>query len=139
MGDSPLRIDEILLKKGWVTAEQLQSAREKLAEEEKNGRKIRIGEFLVELKLLTADRLREALATQDKVPMRCPACKKTYNVRGFKPGTRALCKACGKALVPPATSTDLHVDDTTENLQHVPVGEAVDAALADSIPGYKIE
>src|SRR5882672_5893738 len=111
MGDTQLRIDEILLKKGWVTAEQLRTSREKLLEEEKKGRQIRIGEFLVELKLLTPDQLREALTAQDKVPMRCPACKKTYNVRGFKPGTRALCKACGKALVPPATSTDLHVDD----------------------------
>lgn len=132
-------IEQILLKKGWVTAEQLKAARDRQEEEGKKGKKIRIGEALVDLGFVPAERIREALGMQGKAPMRCPSCGKSYNVWGYKAGMKPQCKTCGKALVPADPTADLHVEDTGTQVQHVPVGESVDPSVVDLVPGYRIE
>jgi len=132
-------IEQILLRKGWVTPEQIAAARQKQQEASGQGKSIRIGEALVEMKAVTPEQVRGALAQQDKVQMRCPTCRKTYNVKGLRAGTRAVCRKCGSVLVPPGTSTDVHAEDSESSLQHVPAGVAVDPGLADLVPGYRIE
>ena len=134
-------LEHVLLKKGWATLDQLKQARQKLSEELAKGRNLKLGDALVEMKLLTPERLKEASAPQTKVPMKCPTCAKTYYVKGFRPGSRALCKSCKVALVPVGSITDIHPEDVTTgtDLQQVPVGEAVDPAWIDLIPGYHIE
>jgi predicted Ser/Thr protein kinase len=132
-------IEHLLLKKGWVTPEQIKTAHDKKAEHAKAGKSIRIGEALIELGMLKPEQVREALAEQGKVPMRCPNCKKTYNVKGLRAGTRAVCKACRTVLVAPETLTDVHAEDTGTSIQHVLAGEAVDPAVVDMVPGYRIE
>src|SRR5581483_11316214 len=101
--DPNLGIEMILFYNGWATTEQIHAGRRMQEEELAKGRKIRIGEALVELKILTPERVKEALLLQDKIPMRCVPCGKTFNVRGLKPGSRALCTTCKTPLVPAGT------------------------------------
>jgi serine/threonine protein kinase/tetratricopeptide (TPR) repeat protein len=132
-------LEKIVTLKGWATKEQVRKALDFQFAEAAKGRKLRLGEAMVELGFLKADQVRQALRLQDKVPMRCPTCGKVFNVRGYRPGTRALCKTCKAPLVPPDSVTDLHVDDTTGGLQQVQVGEAVESAVVDLVPGFAIE
>jgi len=131
---------ELLLEKGWVTMDQMEAALKKQDEEERKGRKTRLGPTLLEMGALTADRLRDALAVQGKTPMRCPSCQKVLNVRGLKPGTRALCPTCRTALLPTGSiSTGPAQEKTPASRRRMPSGEGVDAELADLISGYRIE
>ncbi len=134
-------IEKILIEKGWVTQDQVKAALGRQEEEARQGRKVRLGQALLAAGTITPDQLREALAAQGKTPMRCPSCGKLYNVKGYSAGTRALCRACGLPLVPPATLGAAPVEDSGEGgaLRRVPVGDAVDPILADLIPGYRIE
>lgn len=134
-------LEKILLERGWTTQAQIQAALSRIQEEERQGRKVRLGQALLAMGVITPEQLRQALAAQGKAPMRCPSCNKLYNVKGYAAGTRALCRTCGVALVPPATLGSAPVEDSNEGaaLRRVPVGDAVDPALADLIPGYRLE
>jgi hypothetical protein len=133
------RIDRILLKKGWVTEDQLKGAVQKQETEAKRGRRLLLGEILVEMGLLKPEQVREVLALQGMVPMRCPGCRKMFNVKRPAPGNRMVCRTCRTPLVAPESALDLHVEETHGGLQHEPVGKDIDPALADLIPGYTIE
>lgn len=137
-------LEHLLLKKGIASLDQIMQGRQKQQEESKNGRAIRLGDALIELGVLTRERLKEVTtpeAPPAKVPMKCPSCAKTYYVKSLRPGTRALCKACKVPLVPVGSITDIHPEDvaTGTDLVQAPVGEAVDPALVDLIPGYHLE
>ncbi|HEV3029568.1 MAG TPA: serine/threonine-protein kinase, partial [Planctomycetota bacterium] len=132
-------LEHVLLKKGWTTLEKLQEARRKQAELSEQGRSASLADVLVGLQIVPPERLREAEALREKAPMKCPKCGKTYTVRGYRPGTRALCKTCKTALVPAGSITDVQPDDNGTDLQQVPVGEAIDSSMVDVIPGYQLE
>ena len=72
----------------------------------------------------------------DKMLMRCTSCRKTYNVRGYKPGTTRLCRNCNAPLVILSTPTDLHVSDTGPGVRRA---QSAPPIAADLIPGYTIE
>jgi serine/threonine protein kinase len=134
-------LEKILLERGWTSQDQIKAALVRIQEEERQGRKVRIGQALLMTGAITSEQLRQALAAQGKAPMRCPSCNKLYNVKGYAAGTRALCRTCGVALVSPTTLGAAPVEDAGEGaaLRRVPVGDAVDPALADLIPGYRLE
>lgn len=136
---SDSEIEHLLLKQGSVTLEQIKQGRERQAEEGKRGRKLRIGEALVELKLLSPEKDLELLAAAGKVSMRCPGCSKVYRVPPPRPGTRVLCKACKVPVVPANAPADARADESGTGLQHVPVGDPADPAWTDLVPGYQIE
>ena len=132
-------LGKVAIEKGWITSAQLEEAVKLQAEAKGRGESLRLGEALVRLEVLTPDQVRQALLTQDKVTMRCPSCRKTFNVKGYKPGTRPLCKGCNVPLVLATSPTALHVSDTSAGVQRTPAGTPADPALADLIHGYKIE
>ncbi len=131
-------LEKILLDKGWITQQQLAAAQEEIRAEERQGRKMRLGQALLKSGAITPEQLRQALEMQGKTPMRCPSCGKLYNVKGYTAGTRAPCRACGVALVPPGTALAEDAGDEGP-LRRVPVGEEISPAMADLIPGYRIE
>ncbi len=134
----PASMGQILLEKGWVTPEQLQAALRKKAEALEGGKTVRLGEVLVEMGILTAAQAQEALGLQDTVRMRCPSCGKTYNVKGSKAGTEAVCRNCRVALVTASGPVNLKVDDTTVCPPRRPAGETLDESLVNLIPGYRL-
>jgi serine/threonine-protein kinase len=135
----PASLGQILLDKGWVTPEQLQSALRKQAEILASGKTIRLGEALVDLGLLTAEKMKEALAQQETAPMRCPSCRTAYNIRGAKDGARPSCPKCkvslGPASGPPGPGK---AEGAGLSLQKRPAGEAFDPKLETLIPGYRL-
>jgi hypothetical protein len=139
--EEPAGLEKILIEKGWVTPDQVKAAVARQAQEAKEGRPVRLGESLVALGFAKPEQIREALALQGRTPMRCPTCKKTYNVKSPKPGTRVMCKVCRVPLSVPGSITDLHAEDTDTGtgLQPTLMGEAADPSLVDLIPGYAIE
>jgi predicted Ser/Thr protein kinase len=137
--EQELSLETILLDKGWITPDQLKKALEFQAAESRDGKKARLGQILVRLEAVTRVQLRQALLLQGKTPMRCAPCNKNYNIKGLKPGRRALCKVCRAPLVSLVAADDLHADDAEAGAHQVPVGESVDPSLAGLIPGYEIE
>lgn len=135
----PPGLGQIAVERNWISKEQLDAAIRLQAEEKAKGNPMQLGEALVKSGALTPEQVRQALTAQDKTPMRCPTCRKAYNVRGIKPGTRAMCRTCNVPLVPVVSTTDVRASDPGENLKRSPAGEPVDPALADLLPGYRIE
>ncbi len=133
-------LGKIVTDKGWVKPEQLEAAAKLQSEAAAKGEKLRLGEALVRLSAITEEQLRLALVVQDKVTFRCAPCGKNFNVRGYKPGTRIHCKTCNGPLEPVTTSVAAPVSDTAGGeLRRTPAGKEIDPALADLVPGYKIE
>jgi serine/threonine-protein kinase len=141
--DAPGRegsLGQIALARGWVRQEQLEAAAKLQEEALGRGEKLRLGEALVRLGALNEEQVRQALGAQDKQSFRCPACNKTFNVRGLKPGVRIHCKSCNGVLEPVAAPPLGPVSDTNAaELRRSPVGKEVDPALVDRVPGYTIE
>ncbi|MBI3272726.1 MAG: redoxin domain-containing protein [Planctomycetes bacterium] len=106
--DSPLRRQESLLgaeavRRGWLTQEQVHAAIRQQGLDEAAGRPRRLGEILVERKLLTQAQVVDLLARQGKALYACPRCGARYNVPGGpEPGT-VLCPKC---KVPLARAND---------------------------------
>ena len=134
-------LEKILLDKGWVRPDQIQAARERIQEEERQGRRLRLGQALLQAGAVTPERLREALALQGKTPMRCPSCGKLYNVKGYTPGSRALCRACGAelALPGPTGGAGPVEEGPVVATRRAPDPGVADSLPADLVPGCRLE
>jgi serine/threonine-protein kinase len=153
--------EKVVVEKGWATPEQVEAAVKHRAEKKAQGELISLSQALVSLGTITPAQAREALGAQEKMSMRCPTCRKVFNVWG-KPGARTLCRTCKVALVPTGASFVTASETSTAPAATptatatapaaasasptapapvptpVPAADAVDATLASLIPGYRI-
>jgi hypothetical protein len=88
----------IAVRKQFLSEEDAERALKKQKALEEKGEKKRLGEILVEYRLLTPDQVDAILAIQKKSILECPKCSAAFNVEGMKPGKKFRCKVCKTSL-----------------------------------------
>jgi hypothetical protein len=116
----------------------------------------RLGEILLEKKMLTREQVLMVLRAQGKRILACRACRKSYNVHGWRTDEVYRCKHCGEHLAIPFKVSEPAVSDSilvsTRELRAVrgvpeapepkqekkPGESGVSKAIAHLLPGYEI-
>jgi len=96
----------------FLTREDLEKALRLQADLGKLGVHKRLGEILLERKVLTRDQVLLVLRAQGKHILTCQACKKSYNVHHYRPYETYTCKHCSANLTAPTKAVDTAVNDS---------------------------
>ncbi len=129
---------------GFLTREDLAKALRFQEDLRRVGVEKRLGEILLEKKILTRQQVLLTLRAQGKRIMTCRSCKKSYNIHHYRPGETYVCKHCAAPLHPPAPPIDTRVQDSVI-IDAAAVKEALDRRkkrvpghLVHLLPGYEL-
>jgi serine/threonine-protein kinase len=134
----------------FLLREDLEKALKLQADLDRVGVQKRLGEILLEKKMLTREQVLLVLRGQGKRILACRACRKSYNVHGYRTDEVYTCKHCGEALAIPFKVVEASVSDSIlvstrelRAIQEAPkpkkAGESgVSKAIANLLPGYEI-
>jgi len=86
---------------GFLTREDLAKALRFQEDLRRVGVEKRLGEILLEKKILSRQQVLLALRAQGKRILTCRQCRKSYNVHHYRPGETYVCKHCTAPLGPP--------------------------------------
>ncbi len=130
---------------GFLTKEDVEKAVRFQGDMEKLGVRKRLGELLLERKILTRDQVLLVLRAQGKRILACPKCEKSYNIHHYRPSETYTCKHCQGALVVPAGNTgkntrvnDSIIISTTELEGRKGEKSKVPKELVHLLNGYEI-
>ena len=121
---------------GFLTREDLAKALRFQEDLRRVGVEKRLGEILLEKKILSRQQVLLALRAQGKRILTCRQCRKSYNVHHYRPGETYVCKHCTAPLSPPPPPVDTRVHDSV-----ILDAEAVQAALdrrKKRVPGHLV-
>jgi serine/threonine-protein kinase len=121
---------------GFLTREDLAKALRFQEDLRRVGVEKRLGEILLEKKILSRQQVLLALRAQGKRILTCRECRKSYNVHNFRPGETYVCKHCMTPLQAPAPPVDTRVHDSV-----ILDADAVQAALdrrKKRVPGHLV-
>ena len=93
---------QLAVKKKVLTEEEAESALEDLKDLKSRGVARRLADILVEKKLITSGQSRQLQDLVDRSLLSCPGCQALFNVEGFAPGKRFICKRCKEILTVPS-------------------------------------
>jgi hypothetical protein len=96
----------------FMTREDLQKALRLQEDLRRVGVRRRLGEILLERKILTREQVLLVLRAQGKTILTCHACRKSYNVHHYRADDTYTCKHCGRELSSPTAPVDTRVHDT---------------------------
>ena len=132
---------------GFLTKPDLEKCLALQADIERVGVQKRLGEILLEKKILSREQVLLILRAQGKRILTCASCKKSYNVHHFRPDESYTCKHCKTPLHVPVKPVDPAVSDSirvsTTDFKAKPPKAAkgkpkVPQELAQLLPGYEI-
>lgn len=135
---------------GFLTKPDLEKCIALQADMSRVGVRKRLGEILLEKKILSREQVLLVLRAQGKRILTCSACKKSYNVHHFKGDETYACKHCKTVLAAPNRPVETAVSDsirvsTTDFQAKVPKTTKaksgkpkVPKELAQLLPGYEI-
>ncbi|RME88992.1 MAG: serine/threonine protein kinase, partial [Planctomycetota bacterium] len=92
----------LVLQRGLATKEEVTWAIARQKQMEAAGIFRRLGEILVEAKILTPYQVQQVLEYQHKKILICPYCHSQYNIENAKPGKQYQCLKCKKILESPS-------------------------------------
>ena len=121
---------------GFLTREDLAKALRFQEDLRRVGVEKRLGEILLEKKILSRQQVLLALRAQGKRILTCRECRKSYNVHHYQPGESYICKHCSTPLQSPAPPVDTRVHDSV-----ILDANAVKAALdrrKKRVPGHLV-
>jgi ribosomal protein L37AE/L43A len=120
----------LILRKGFVTADQLNECLRHQERELERGRSKNLGQVMVEKGYLSRDQVKEVLADQQKIIVICNNCGTRFNASA---GAKLpKCPSCGGVLAAPPWSVSLPVvDSIREN------GETV-GLIGKVVGGFKL-
>jgi len=125
----------IALKNNLVNPKQLiecLAIKDKLL---RQGRKMMLGQILIEKGYLTKEEVLYVLRMQKKAVLECPVCKTRYNVEGFQPGIKVKCRMCRTVLEVPREPDTIVVDRTIYDSKT----QVRDPMLGKVMDDYRIE
>ncbi|MBI2899009.1 MAG: protein kinase [Planctomycetes bacterium] len=140
--DKESRFGAIAARLGLVMPDQLRQAVEEQSSALARGRRVRLGEILVERGWMKGDDARRVLELQNKQIFECPGCRRRYNVANLPAGGRLECPRCATAVASPDRSGNLRVDESfymQGASESGPPPPGLPAEVRDRIPGYRIE
>ncbi len=108
---SQLRKDSLfgreLIESGLATVEQINTVLFEQDRRRKAGRKVRMGELMVEMGFLSEGQVMWVLHKQDKHVLVCPECKTAYNITNRDLAKSFKCSDCGLKIEVPETEEEL--------------------------------
>jgi hypothetical protein len=113
---------QIAIRNNYLTDVQVEAAKMKQKLLLANGVSKKLGAILVEDSILTHDQVREILALQKKAVLSCPGCSGMFNVEGFEPGMRFVCKNCGTVLQVPGPKTNVDLAEVIRSDEDTSMG-----------------
>jgi predicted Ser/Thr protein kinase len=137
---------------GFMSKPDLEKCIQLQLDMERVGVQKRLGEILLEKKILAREQVLLILRAQGKRVLTCPRCRKSYNVHSYRPEEAYFCKHCRGNLSIPQTAADPIVNDSiridTTDLRAMPAANKpapkasnkpkVPKELANLLPGYEI-
>lgn len=129
---------------GFLTREDLAKALRFQQDLRRVGVNKRLGEILLEKKILTRHQVLLTLRAQGKRILTCRECRKSYNVHHFRPGEVYHCKHCLAPLQAPSPPVDTRVNDSVIldpdalRARLEPRHRSVPGHLAHLLPGYEL-
>jgi len=97
---------------GFLTREDLEKALRLQADMERVGVPKRLGEILLEKKILSREHVLLVLRAQGKRILTCRSCRKSYNVHHYRPTETYSCKHCTSRLELPLKPVEASVSDS---------------------------
>ena len=97
---------------GFITKPELEKCIRLQQDLERVGVLKRLGEILLEKKILAREQVLLILRAQGKRVLSCPRCRKSYNVHAYRPEEAYFCKHCRGNLSIPLKATDPLVSDS---------------------------
>ena len=129
---------------GFLTRDDLAKALRFQEDLRRVGVEKRLGEILLEKKILTRQQVLLTLRAQGKRILTCRQCRKSYNVHHFRTGETYSCKHCKSPLQPPVPPVETKVHDSVI-LRPEEVQAAADRRkhrvpghLVHFLPGYEL-
>jgi DNA-directed RNA polymerase subunit RPC12/RpoP len=107
-----LEFGKLAMALGFLTQADMDKALGLQAELSKLGVSKRLGEILLEKKVLARDQVLLILRAQGKRILTCQACKKSYNVHHFRTYETYSCKHCSSKLSVPTKPASTAVNDS---------------------------
>jgi hypothetical protein len=111
---------------GFLTQADMDTALRLQADLTKLGVNKRLGEILLEKKVLARDQVLLILRAQGKRILTCHTCKKSYNVHHFRPYETYTCKHCNTKLAVPHKPPSTAVSDSIVMATTVFEGEEIE-------------
>jgi len=128
------RLGKEALRRGWITQEQLNEAMRVQGLAEADGEMKRLGEVLVEQKLLQPGQIAELLNRQGKTLLGCLRCGKRFNVANFDPARIPLCPKCKLPLKPVDPDGKVDAEGTLFPVNPAPVASVPPAHAPPPLP-----
>jgi serine/threonine protein kinase len=145
-----LEFGKLAVALGFLSKADLERCVALQADLDRVGVSKRLGEILLEKKMLTREQVLLVLRGQGKRILSCASCKKSYNIHHFRPDETYACKHCNTPLAAPNRPVDPVVSDSirisTTEFKHTPTKglkpksgkPKVPKELAQLLPGYEI-
>ncbi|MHC5080611.1 MAG: serine/threonine protein kinase, partial [Planctomycetota bacterium] len=126
---------QLAVKKMFITRDEAEAVLKKQKALLAKGIWKRLGALLVEEGLLSPDNVNEILALQQRTILKCPGCAAGFNVEGFQPGRKFICRRCKSVVVVPTSGTSADVDETLPVTESTPEPEGPTADLIGQVIG----
>lgn len=144
-----LEFGKLAVALGFLVKADLEKCIALQADMERVGVQKRLGEILLEKKILAREQVMLILRAQGKRILSCQHCRKCYNVHHYRPEEQYFCKHCKRTLAIPLRPIDPVVNDSiridTTDLRAMPAKPKtsknkprVPKELAALLPGYEI-
>jgi hypothetical protein len=111
-GADSLEFGKLAVALGFLTKEDLEKILRTQADLERLGVEKRLGELLLDRKILTREQVLLVLRAQGKRILTCHACKKSYNVHHYRHDETYTCKHCSTKLALPMKPVAPSVNDS---------------------------
>jgi|GEM_PF-1202922 len=117
-------LGRLAVERMLITQDELQAALRRKEEIKSRGINKRLGTILIEDGLLTTEDVKDLLAYQETAILECPGCGVRFNVEGFEPGKRFICRRCKTVLQVPPAGSGVEVDETIQAAARTPATPA---------------
>jgi len=132
--DDDSHLGTTLVREGTASHDQVREGLEEQKKLATAGVRKRLGEILVDRKVISSDQLQQHLHLVGKQILHCSGCRKRFNVKNWRPERAVACPKCGARLVRPAESLEV----TVEGSQEMPTVTEPAPAAARTLGRYRI-
>ncbi|MCU0722137.1 MAG: SUMF1/EgtB/PvdO family nonheme iron enzyme [Planctomycetes bacterium] len=140
-----LRFANLAVKKGFLEQARLQDVLKIQKDFAARGESKRLPSLVIQAGAMSAFQVREVLSELERTTLECPGCGSAFDISGFPPGKKFLCKRCKTVNVVPGAVEPLRTPPTQAQIPSpaqdmaVTIAEVQDTAAAAPGPASEPE